>query len=37
VLGPDHPDTLLTRNNLAKWRGEAGDPGGADSTHRAPR
>jgi hypothetical protein len=24
-LGPDHPDTLNTRNNLATWRGEAGD------------
>ncbi|MEV7393376.1 FxSxx-COOH system tetratricopeptide repeat protein, partial [Streptomyces sp. NPDC091215] len=28
-LGPDHPDTLSTRNNVAHWRGEAGDPGGA--------
>ncbi|MFI6822521.1 tetratricopeptide repeat protein [Micromonospora sp. NPDC050187] len=28
-LGPDHPGTLTTRNNLAYWRGEAGDPGGA--------
>jgi DNA-binding NarL/FixJ family response regulator len=25
VLGPDHPDTLATRNNLAYWRGQAGD------------
>ena len=24
VLGPDHPDTLATRNNLARWLGEAG-------------
>ena len=24
VLGPDHPDTLTTRNNLASWLGEAG-------------
>jgi hypothetical protein len=24
VLGPDHPDTLLTRNNLAHWLGKAG-------------
>jgi hypothetical protein len=23
-LGPDHPDTLRTRNNLASWLGEAG-------------
>jgi hypothetical protein len=29
VLGPDHPDTLITRANLARWRGEAGDPAGA--------
>ncbi|MFD6297759.1 tetratricopeptide repeat protein, partial [Streptomyces sp. NPDC060235] len=28
-LGPDHPDTLITRNNLAHWRGEAGDATGA--------
>ncbi|MET7887803.1 tetratricopeptide repeat protein [Streptomyces avermitilis] len=28
-LGPDHPDTLATRNNLAYWRGEAGDAAGA--------
>jgi hypothetical protein len=28
-LGPDHPDTLTTRNELARWRGEAGDPAGA--------
>jgi hypothetical protein len=25
VLGPDHPYTLTTRHNLARWRGEAGD------------
>ncbi|WP_329182691.1 tetratricopeptide repeat protein [Streptomyces sp. NBC_01477] len=24
-LGPDHPDTLHARGNLAFWRGEAGD------------
>ncbi|MFD6822747.1 FxSxx-COOH system tetratricopeptide repeat protein [Streptomyces sp. NPDC060085] len=28
-LGPDHPDTLATRANLAHWRGEAGDITGA--------
>lgn len=28
-LGPDHPDALIARNNLAYWRGEAGDPAGA--------
>ena len=26
VLGPDHPDTLTTRNNIAAWTGEGGDP-----------
>ncbi|WP_371503445.1 tetratricopeptide repeat protein [Kitasatospora sp. NBC_00374] len=29
VLGPEHPDTLSTRNNVAIWRGEAGDVVGA--------
>ncbi|WP_369265234.1 tetratricopeptide repeat protein [Streptomyces sp. R35] len=28
-LGPDHPDTLTARYNLARWRGEAGDVAGA--------
>ncbi|GAA2969525.1 tetratricopeptide repeat protein [Actinokineospora diospyrosa] len=28
-LGPDHPDTLIARNNLAYWRGDAGDAVGA--------
>jgi hypothetical protein len=28
-LGPDHPDTLVARHSLARWRGEAGDPAGA--------
>ncbi|WP_422740676.1 tetratricopeptide repeat protein [Micromonospora sp. WMMD729] len=28
-LGPDHPDTLAARNELARWRGRAGDPVGA--------
>ncbi|WNV83927.1 FxSxx-COOH system tetratricopeptide repeat protein [Umezawaea sp. Da 62-37] len=27
-LGPDHPDTLQARHNLAHWRGEAGDAPG---------
>ena len=27
VLGPDHPETLTIRSNLARWTGEAGsDP-----------
>ena len=25
-LGPDHPDTLATRSNIASWTGETGDP-----------
>ncbi|WP_369211058.1 tetratricopeptide repeat protein, partial [Streptomyces flavofungini] len=29
VLGPDHPHTLASRSNLARWRGEAGDAAGA--------
>jgi hypothetical protein len=29
VLGPQHPVTLVTRHQLAKWTGEAGDPAAA--------
>jgi hypothetical protein len=29
LLGPEHPDTLSVRNNLARWRGSAGDAEGA--------
>ncbi|MFI6507620.1 tetratricopeptide repeat protein [Streptosporangium sp. NPDC050855] len=29
LLGPDHPATLITRNNLATWQGTAGDAAGA--------
>jgi hypothetical protein len=29
VLGPEHPDNLTTRTNLALWTGEAGDAAGA--------
>ncbi|MFF7796422.1 tetratricopeptide repeat protein [Streptomyces olivaceus] len=29
VLGPEHPDTLTARNNLADWHGRTGDPAGA--------
>jgi hypothetical protein len=32
-LGPDHPDTLTTRANLAYWRGEAGDAAGAAAAY----
>jgi Tetratricopeptide repeat len=28
-LGPDHPDTLTTRSNIAAWTGQAGDARGA--------
>ena len=29
TLGPEHPDTLDTRSDLAYWTGEAGDPAAA--------
>ena len=29
ALGPEHPDTLVTRNNLARWTGKAGNPAAA--------
>jgi Tetratricopeptide repeat len=29
ALGPEHPDTLITRNNLARWTGKAGNPAAA--------
>ncbi|NUP76205.1 MAG: tetratricopeptide repeat protein, partial [Nonomuraea sp.] len=29
VQGPDHPDTLTARANLAYWTGRAGDAAGA--------
>jgi hypothetical protein len=29
LLGPDHPDTLATRNNIASLTGQAGDLAGA--------
>ena len=29
VLGPDHPDTLNTRNNIASCTGECGDAAAA--------
>ena len=29
VLGPEHPETLKSRGNLAYWTGEAGDAAGA--------
>ena len=29
VLGPEHPDTLWARANLAHWTGQPGDAAGA--------
>jgi Tetratricopeptide repeat len=29
VLGPEHPDTLTVRSNIARWTGEAGDAAAA--------
>ena len=29
MLGPDHPETLGTRHNIAYWTGECGDAAGA--------
>ena len=29
VLGPDHPETLNTRKNLARWHGVAGEIDGS--------
>ena len=29
AIGPDHPQTLISLSNLARWRGEAGDAAGA--------
>jgi hypothetical protein len=29
LLGPEHPDTLTARGNVASWRGENGDAAGA--------
>ena len=33
LLGPDHPETLAARGNLAYWRGEAGDAAGAAAAY----
>jgi hypothetical protein len=29
VLGPDHPDILITRSNMAVWTAHCGDVAGA--------
>jgi plasmid stability protein len=34
VLGPDHPDTLTTRNNIARVMAERGDHVGAEAEFR---
>ena len=28
-MGPEHPDTLAARHELARWTGQAGDAAGA--------
>jgi hypothetical protein len=35
VLGPEHPDTLDARGNVAFWTGEAGDPAAARDQYAA--
>ncbi|SBW23095.1 hypothetical protein FDG2_3564 [Candidatus Protofrankia californiensis] len=35
VLGPDHPDTFVTRRRLARWQRETGDATGAVTTLEA--
>ena len=35
VLGPEHPDTLTARGNLARWTGQAGDPAAARDQYAA--
>jgi hypothetical protein len=35
VLGPEHPDTLAARANLAYWTGQAGDTAGARDQYAA--
>ena len=35
VLGPEHPDTLTARANLAAWTGQAGDAAGARDQYAA--
>ena len=35
VLGPEHPDTLNARGDLAHWTGQAGDAAAARDQYRA--
>jgi hypothetical protein len=35
VFGPEHPDTLAARSNLAHWTGQAGDAVGACDQYEA--
>ena len=35
MLGPEHPDTLTARANLARWTGQAGDPAAARDQYAA--
>jgi hypothetical protein len=35
VLGPEHPDSLQARHELAHWTGQAGDPAAARDQYAA--
>jgi len=35
ILGPEHPDTLTIRDNLAGWTGRAGDAAAARDQYAA--
>ena len=35
VSGPEHPETLAARSDLARWTGEAGDAAGARDQYAA--
>ena len=35
MSGPEHPDTLIARANLAAWTGEAGDAAAARDNYAA--
>ena len=35
VSGPEHPETLTARANLASWTGQAGDPAAARDQYAA--
>ena len=35
ILGPEHPDTLITRHEAVRWTGQAGDPAAARHQYAA--